>query len=171
MKQLILDLLAYSRLGTQAQPFESIDLNQTLEDVRASLKALIQENHVVLNIESLPIVNAIRTQMFQLFQNLISNAIKYRKPDQTPQIHIRSRENTAYWYLEIEDNGIGIDQRFYEKIFIVFQRLHNRSEHSGTGIGLAICKKIVERHGGSIGVNSKSGKGSTFYFSIPKLRS
>lgn len=171
MKQLILDLLAYSRLGTQTQHFESINLNQTLEDVRSSLQALIQENHVVLNIESLPTVNAIRTQMFQLFQNLISNAIKYRKPDQNPKIHIRSRENTAYWYIEVEDNGIGIDERFYEKIFIVFQRLHNRSEHSGTGIGLAICKKIVERHGGSIGVKSHPGRGSLFYFSLPKSRS
>jgi two-component system CheB/CheR fusion protein len=171
MKQLILDLLAYSRLGTQAQPFESVNLNLILEDVRASLKSLIQENHVTIHVQTLPTVHAIRTQMFQLFQNLISNAVKYRKPDQTPQIHIRSRENTAYWYMEIEDNGIGIDERFYDKIFIVFQRLHNRSEHSGTGIGLAICKKIVERHGGSIGVNSQPGKGSTFYFSIPKFRS
>lgn len=171
MKQLILDLLAYSRLGTQAQPFESVNLNLILEDVRASLKSLIQENHVTIHVQTLPTVHAIRTQMFQLFQNLISNAVKYRKPDQTPQIHIRSRENTAYWYMEIEDNGIGIDERFYDKIFIVFQRLHNRSEHSGTGIGLAICKKIVERHGGSIGVNSQPGKGSIFYFSIPKFRS
>lgn len=171
MKQLILDLLTYSRLGTQAQIFESVNLNQTLDDVRASLKALIQENHVVLHAEPLPNVHAIPTQMFQLFQNLISNGIKYRKPGQTPHIHIRSRENPAFWSIEVEDNGIGIDERFYERIFIVFQRLHNRSEHSGTGIGLAICKKIVERHGGSIGVNSKPGKGSTFYFSIPKLRS
>lgn len=171
MKQLILDLLAYSRLGTQAQPFESIDLNQTMDDVRASLKTLIDENRVVLDVETLPTVNAIGTQMFQLLQNLISNAIKYRKPDETPHIQIRSRENTIYWYIEVEDNGIGIDERFYEKIFVVFQRLHNRSEHSGTGIGLAICKKIVERHGGSIGVKSQPGKGSLFHFSLPKSRS
>lgn len=171
MKQLILDLLAYSRLGTQAQPFESIDLNQTMDDVRASLKTLIDENQVVLDVETLPTVNAIGTQMFQLLQNLISNAIKYRKPDETPHIQIRSRENTIYWYIEVEDNGIGIDERFYEKIFVVFQRLHNRSEHSGTGIGLAICKKIVERHGGSIGVKSQPGKGSLFHFSLPKSRS
>ena len=115
----------------------------------------------------MPVIRAERGQMLQLFQNVIGNALKYRS-DRPPMIRISAKEEPDYWRFAISDNGIGIDHSFAEKIFVIFQRLHNKSEYSGTGIGLAICKKIVERHGGRIGVDSEQRTGSTFYFTISK---
>jgi light-regulated signal transduction histidine kinase (bacteriophytochrome) len=115
----------------------------------------------------MPCVWGDKVQVTQLFQNLLSNALKYHS-DQPPAIVIRAKEEPNFWQFSIEDNGIGIESQFFDKIFIIFQRLHNKSEYSGTGIGLAICKKIVERHGGKIWVESVPQKGSTFYFTISK---
>lgn len=167
MKQLILDLLAFSRIDTQGKQYESVDLNNTVRQTIQLLNPYIQENNASIIVEELPVLKAVPAQMTQLFQNLISNAIKYRR-EETPRITIHANQDETHWYFSIEDNGIGIDERFYAKIFIVFQRLHTRSNYSGTGIGLAICKKIVERHGGAISVKSEVGKGSIFSFSLSK---
>lgn len=167
MKKLILDLLAYSRAGTSREITAAVDMNQLAENVKATFLFDLKETGGEISIDHLPSIVAVKSQMQQLLQNLVSNAIKYRgqKP---PLIHISSYEDPSFWYFNVVDNGIGIDDRFFEKIFIIFQRLHNKTEYTGTGIGLAICKKIVERHGGTIRVDSKPGVGSTFTFSIKK---
>jgi light-regulated signal transduction histidine kinase (bacteriophytochrome) len=121
-----------------------------------------------LTVQELPTINGYETELRLLFQNLIENAIKYKKPDMAPEINISAGNHGREWLFSIKDNGIGIDEKYYEKIFIIFQRLHNRSEYHGTGIGLAHCKKIVELHGGKIWVESTLGAGSTFRFTIPK---
>lgn len=168
MKQLILDLLAYSRIGTQQHAFESIHLANKLNEVIQLFSREIQATHAAINYDNLPSIRGVESQITQLFQNLISNALKYRNPDVNPVITISCEEQEKHWYFEVSDNGMGIDARFYNKIFIIFQRLHNRSHYSGTGIGLAICKKIVERHGGTIGVRSEVNKGTTFFFTLAK---
>jgi light-regulated signal transduction histidine kinase (bacteriophytochrome) len=122
----------------------------------------------VITFDPLPVIKAAKTPMQQVFQNLINNGIKYQKPGSQPKIHITFSETKTYWQFEVSDNGIGIDQQFYEKIFVVFQRLHHKNEYSGTGIGLAICKKIIENHNGKIWMDSVVGQGSTFYFTISK---
>lgn len=168
MKQLILDLLEYSRAGTNEEKRELVDLNKILSEVINMMGQSIKDTDTQIEVGELPQVMGVPTQMIQLFQNLIGNAIKYKKPHMAPVISILAKEEKSYWLFEIADNGMGIDERFHEKIFIIFQRLHNRKEFKGTGIGLAICKKIVERHGGEIGVNSVPEKGSTFYFTLKK---
>jgi light-regulated signal transduction histidine kinase (bacteriophytochrome) len=119
-------------------------------------------------VEDLPVVNADKTPMMQLLQNLLSNALKYKSEERDPVIHVSAVEGLLEWTFIVEDNGIGIEPKFFEKIFVIFQRLHNKDEYSGTGIGLAICKKIVERFNGKIWLESIVGKGSKFYFTIPK---
>ncbi|MFW6283036.1 MAG: PAS domain-containing sensor histidine kinase [Minisyncoccales bacterium] len=168
MQKLINDLLLFSRVGTRGNPFKPTDMNKIIEEIKIDLRQLIQETNAKMLMDSLPTIKADKGQMRQLMQNLILNAIKFRKKDKRPKIDISSKENDNHWIFSVKDNGIGIDQEYFEKIFIIFQRLHNKSEYGGTGIGLAVCKKIVKRHGGEIGVKSQKGRGSTFFFSIRK---
>lgn len=168
MKRLILDLLTYSRAGTSKEIYSSTDMNEIAKDLAATFSFTLQECGGEIIIGKLPVISAVRSQMHQLLQNLVSNAIKYRGQE-PPRVEITCMEDEYYWIFTVADNGLGIEERYFEKIFIIFQRLHNKTEYSGTGIGLAICKKIVERHGGSIHVESKPGLGSKFIFSIKKL--
>jgi light-regulated signal transduction histidine kinase (bacteriophytochrome) len=128
---------------------------------------VIEENHAIVTSDQLPTVMADASQMVQLFQNLVGNAIKFRG-EELPRIHVSVEEKGNEWVFSVKDNGIGIDPQFSERIFVAFQRLHSREKYPGTGIGLAICNKIVDRHGGKIWVESELGKGSTFYFTMPK---
>lgn len=167
MQTLINDLLTYSRLTTREGPVELIDCSQILQQAIANLDVAIKENKAVLTYDKLPMVKADPVQLSQVFQNLIGNALKYRS-ERTPKIHIGVEEKENEWRFYVSDNGIGIAPQYAERIFRIFQRLHTRKEYSGTGIGLAICKKIVERHGGRIWVESELEEGSTFYFTLPK---
>lgn len=167
MKTLIMDLLDYSRVGSNTEPNENVDLNLLVDEIKSLLSKSIDEVKANITIDHLPIVKGNRTQLLQLFQNLISNAIKYHK-EGTPSIAIHYTEQEEDHLFEIKDNGIGIDPAFHEKIFVIFHRLHSRSEYTGTGIGLAICKKIVERHNGKIWVKSALGQGSSFFFALSK---
>jgi light-regulated signal transduction histidine kinase (bacteriophytochrome) len=167
MKTLISVLLNFSRAGTAKEGFKTFDLNLSLGLVIASLEQSILETGVKLEIAELPVITGEESQIRQLFQNLISNAIKYRK-EANPLVEIGFRENEKEWEFYVKDNGIGFDRMYADKVFVIFQRLHSKNEYSGTGIGLAICKKIVDRHGGLIWVDSIPGTGSTFYFTIPK---
>ncbi|MBC7472862.1 MAG: GHKL domain-containing protein, partial [Candidatus Sericytochromatia bacterium] len=144
-----------------------IDLNDTIEKIKRNLKLLFEDDHVILNYQHLPIIKTDSTYMVQLFQNLISNAIKYRKKDVNPIINISVKSEGNFWLFSINDNGIGINTDYFDKIFIIFQRLHGRSEYEGTGIGLANCKKIIDLYDGKIWVESIEGQGSTFYFTLP----
>ncbi|HEY6900377.1 MAG TPA: ATP-binding protein [Puia sp.] len=167
MKALIMDLLEYSRVGTGKESFVWVDTNEVLKEVGDIFREKIISARATVNIGPMPTVWGDKVQVTQLFQNLISNALKYQS-EAPPVISIRAKEEATHYLFSIEDNGIGIDPQFFDKIFIIFQRLHNKSDYSGTGIGLAICKKIVERHGGKIWVESEPQKGSTFYFTITK---
>ncbi len=167
MHTLITDLLALSRVGTQGQPFESADLNGVLDEALRGLDASVKETGAKITRDPLPTLPMDARQMTQLFQNLISNALKFRG-EQPPEIHISAQAQPGQWVLGVRDNGIGIEPQYVERIFLIFQRLHTRKQYPGTGIGLAICKKIVERHGGTIWVESQPGQGSTFYFTIPE---
>ncbi|WP_313943322.1 MULTISPECIES: PAS domain-containing protein [Calothrix] len=181
MQTLINDLLNYSRVSTRAQPFKLVDCNTVLAKAIANLQIAIQESQATITAEPLPQVVADNSQLIQVFQNLLANAIKFRQ-EEPPQIYITATRNTresnpanshrhsleAEWLFSFQDNGIGLESQYAEKIFVIFQRLHSRSKYPGTGIGLAICKKIVERHGGRIWMESKPGKGSIFYFTIPE---
>jgi PAS domain S-box-containing protein len=168
MQALINDLLSYSRVGTQGQNFESVDCTKVLQNVLANLQVAIAQSSAVITYDPLPQVNADASQLTQLFQNLISNAIKFHRED-PPQIHIGVKCINSKWLFSIRDNGMGIDTQYMDRIFIIFQRLHSRTEYPGTGIGLAVCKKIVERHEGNLWVESQLGQGSTFYFTLPHL--
>ncbi len=172
MQALIKDLLALSRVGTKGKPFEPVGATELLQIVLANLGVSIGESGAVITYDALPTVLADATQLMQLFQNLVGNAIKFHG-QQPPQIHVgaerlkgQSPEPDA-WQFSVRDNGIGIEPQYFERIFVVFQRLHTRREYAGTGIGLALCKKIVTRHGGRIWVESQPGQGSTFFFTIP----
>lgn len=166
MQLLIQDLLAFSRVGTQGKEFAPTNFNSVVRSVLHDLRETISESGAKVNCVSLPTLPADDTQMVQLFQNLISNALKFRG-EQSPRIQITAEPSEGNWKFAVKDNGIGIDQRHSERIFLLFQRLHSRREYAGTGIGLAICKKIVDRHGGKIWVESEPGKGSTFLFTLP----
>jgi light-regulated signal transduction histidine kinase (bacteriophytochrome) len=166
MKTLIKDLLDYSRIGRENE-FRQTDCNMLVQEVLADLHKVIEENDVIIKTGPLPVLcNAFPTELKSLFQNLISNSIKFRKPDLTPVLHIDALQINGGWQFSISDNGIGIEDQYLEKIFVIFQRLHNRSRYDGSGIGLAHCKKIVELHSGKIWVQSEPGVGSTFYFTI-----
>lgn len=165
MQTLTNDLLTYSRVGTRGSSFQPTDLSAILDRAIANLKLVIEESGAVITRDPLPTVIADTTQLTQVFQNLISNAIKFR--GQKPlKVHVGAECQDHEWLLSVQDNGIGLDPQYAERIFLIFQRLHSRAEYSGTGIGLAICKKIVERHGGHIWVEPEPGQGSTFYFTI-----
>jgi PAS domain S-box-containing protein len=165
MQRLINDLLTYSRVGTKGKEFEPTDCERVFEHSLKNLQVAIEEQEAVITHDPLPTVMADHVQLGQLFQNLIGNAIKFRGKE-APHIHLSARSNGNGWLFSVRDNGIGIALEYAERIFIIFQRLHNREEYPGTGIGLAVCKKIVERHGGHIWVESDPGKGATFYFTI-----
>ena len=167
MQTLIDDLLAYSRVGTRGEPFMPTSMNSVLSEAIANLEVAIEESHAVVTHDQLPTVLGDESQLIQLFQNLLGNAIKFRSDD-APIIHVGVEETKDGWVFSVRDNGIGIDMKYAERIFTVFQRLHAREDYPGTGIGLAVVKKIVERHGGRIWVESAPAKGSTFYFTLPK---
>ncbi|MCU7495677.1 MAG: response regulator [Ignavibacteria bacterium] len=167
MQMLITDLLTFSRVMTKGMPFNSVDLNEVLASAEKNLQITIKESGAEIIKDHLPTVKADPIQITQLFQNLISNAIKFRSK-RRPVVHIGLEEKVDHWIFSVSDNGIGIDPQYKERIFVIFQRLHDMSEYPGTGIGLAICKKIVERHRGKIWVESVLGEGSTFYFTLEK---
>jgi len=171
MQRLIQDLLIYSRVGTKGKDLLQTSSETALLDASANLRGAIEESGALVTHDPLPMVLADEGQLVQLFQNLIGNAIKYQNPG-IPTVHISAAANGGgKWVFSVKDNGLGIDPKYFEKIFGMFQRLHKREEFAGTGIGLAICKKIVERHGGSISVESKQGDGSTFRFALLESRS
>jgi light-regulated signal transduction histidine kinase (bacteriophytochrome) len=165
MQEMIDNLLAYSRVSTRAKPFEPTDCETVFDQALTNVKMAIEESGALVTHDPLPTVMADASQLVQLFQNLLSNAIKFRK--EKPRITVSAVQRGNEWLFSVEDNGIGIAPEFMEHIFKVFQREHTSAEYPGTGVGLAICKKIVERHGGRIWVESQAGKGSTFYFTIP----
>jgi light-regulated signal transduction histidine kinase (bacteriophytochrome) len=165
MHALIDDLLSFSRVGADVTSFESLDCNAVLAQALANLAATIVENDASVTHDELPTVEANATQLTQVFQNLIANAIKFRQKA-PPSVHVACRLDGSVWVFSVRDNGIGIESEYAERIFTIFQRLHTREEYPGTGIGLAVCKKIVERHGGTIWMRSKPGEGTTFYFTL-----
>ncbi len=165
MNTLIKDLLLYSRITTQAKASKKTDLEEVIKDALFNLKESIDESGAIITYDEMPILKIDKTQFIQLFQNLISNAIKFRRID-PPKIHIGVNNINNEWFFSVKDNGIGIEQQYYSKLFNIFYRLHTKEEYPGTGIGLPICKKIVQRYGGKIWVESELGKGSTFYFTI-----
>jgi len=166
MQRLIQDLLAYSRVGTKGKELRETSSEEALQRAILNLRGAIADSGAMVTHDPLPPVLADETQLVQLFQNLIGNAIKYQNPG-VPRIHISAIKNGGgKWTFSVRDNGLGIDPQYFERIFVMFQRLHKREEFAGTGIGLAICKKIVERHGGEISVQSQPGKGSTFSFAL-----
>ena len=168
MQNLIDDLLVYSRVGTEGKTFESVDLEEVVDETEASLEAMLEETGTRLIREGeLPVVLADKSQLEQLFQNLFNNAIKYRREEVAPEIRVGAERVDGAWEFYVEDNGIGISPEFAEHVFTIFQRLHSEQEIPGTGIGLAVCRKIVERHGGRIWVESEPGEGSTFRFTLP----
>lgn len=170
MQALIYDLLTLSRISNAEDRYVSTDLNETAQRAIDNLKVSIRETGAEIDVAKLPTLHVDPTQMTQLFQNLVSNAIKYRQPGVKPVISITAKRSRGMYTFAVTDNGIGIDEQHFSRIFVVFQRLHTRSEYGGTGVGLAIVSKIVERHGGRVWVESKPGKGSTFKFTIPNSR-
>jgi light-regulated signal transduction histidine kinase (bacteriophytochrome) len=173
MQVLIQNLLAYSRVETRAQPFEPVDTDAIVQEAVNDLSVVIEEHDATINADDLPTVTADPTQLRQVFQNLIANAVKFRGTA-PPEVRVsaeRVREgDDSVWRFAVADNGIGIDEQYEDRVFQIFQRLHTRDEYEGTGIGLAMCKKIVERHGGRIWFESEPGAGTTFYFTVPDQR-
>lgn len=166
MQEMVNDLLAYSRIERKTGKFEDVNTEDILKQITFDSRLLIEENNADISYENLPVVRADYPQMVQVFQNLLSNSIKYND-QKRPKIHISAEKRDSDWVFKVEDNGIGIDPKHGERVFKIFQRLHARDEYNGTGIGLAIVKRIIERHGGVIWYDSQPGKGSTFYFNIP----
>jgi len=168
MKTLINDLLSYSRVATQGKELKRLELESVLDIVLKNLQLVVEDTGARISHESLPAVLADDVQMVQLFQNLINNAVKFHGKE-APTVKITARREGGRWLVSVRDNGIGIDPQHNERIFVIFQRLHSRGEYSGTGIGLAVCRRIVERHGGRIWVESEPGHGSNFLFTLPTL--
>jgi len=167
MQGLINDLLVFSRVGTRGVDFNATDMNIVLETVLINIRQSIKETNATITNDPLPVIVADDSQMMQLIQNLIFNALKFHGEEES-HIHVSGEVKEEEWIFSVRDNGIGIDSNNFDRIFVIFQRLHKKDEYSGTGIGLAVCKKIIQRHRGKIWVESELGKGSTFYFSIPK---
>jgi len=182
MPRLIQDLLVYSRLDHQDRSVESVALGEIVEDILYDFAVRIEETQAKVEVEDLPVIQSDKTQMRQLLQNLIGNALKFHKPDEAPVVRVSARlmkerrqqdglRTSILCQLRIEDEGIGMDAQYTDRIFGMFKRLHGRDEFEGTGIGLAVCKKIVERCGGTITVQSQLGQGSTFLLTLPMERS
>ena len=167
MKQLIEDLLAYSRVGTRGRDFEATESAAALAKALANLRAAQEASGATVTSDALPCVLADGSQLTQIFQNLVGNAMKFRG-DGPPRVHVSSETRDHVWVFTVRDNGIGLDTQYADRIFMMFQRLHNKTEYPGTGIGLAICKKIVDRHGGRIWVESRPGQGCSFGFTLPR---
>jgi signal transduction histidine kinase len=167
MQSLINDLLAFSRVGTKGKELKSVDFEVVLKHVMTNLQHAIQESDARVTHDPLPTLLVDSTQMVQLLQNLVGNAIKFRDASRAPVIHIGIKQQGKEWLFSVRDNGIGFDPKYRDRIFLIFQRLHNKTKYQGTGIGLSICKKIVERHGGKIWVESELGHSTTFYFTLP----
>ena len=168
MKNLIQDLLQFARLGSGSLEITDVDMNEVLRDVMSLFHTEIIETNAAVQFAHLPVIKAGKNTMLQLMQNLIGNALKFRS-EKKPEINISAEEKPTEWLFSIRDNGIGIEEKYKEKIFIIFQKLHLNTEFQGTGIGLSICQKIVERYNGKIWVESELGKGSVFKFTIPKM--
>ena len=166
MQELINDLLDYSRAGSRPLRLELVDTNRLVDQVIHDLRAAIDVAHAVVTRDDLPSVTADPSQLRQVFQNLIANGLKFHKPGETPRVHVSAAGSTTAPRFTVRDNGIGIEPRYLERIFVLFQRLHTREEYPGTGIGLAICKRIVERHGGTLSVESEPGAGTSFSFTL-----
>ena len=166
MQQLINDMLAFSRVATTGREFKPVAADAALKQALSNLKAAVEESQANVTFDPLPVVSADSGQLTQLFQNLIGNAIKFRRRE-PPRIHVSAERRAKEWVFSVRDNGIGIEPQHLDRIFVIFQRLHTAAEFPGTGIGLAISKKIAERHGGHLWVTSEPGAGSVFYFSIP----
>jgi signal transduction histidine kinase len=166
MRRLISDLLQYSRVGTDGAEFEWVDADEALDDALANLQAGIEESDATIERDDLPEVYADRGQLVLVFQNLVANAIKFRG-DESPHITINAGRQAGVWRFCVADNGIGIAPEYHERIFSIFQRLHTRNEYDGTGVGLAVCRKVVRRHGGKLWVESKPGDGARFCFTLP----
>ena len=171
MSDLVSGLLAYSRVGARDVAPHLTSCQQALDAALANLQVSIAESRARVTHDELPTVTGEPMQLAQLFQNLIGNAVKFRRDGVTPEIHIGAKRGPdANWVFRVEDNGIGIAPEFHEKVFLIFQRLHGREKDPGTGIGLAICQKIVEQHGGKIWIEPKTGEGSAFCFTLPPTR-
>ena len=172
MKELILDLLAYSRVTARGLPAAVVDTSDSLALALRNLAAAVGETNAEITSGDLPEVLADGSQIVQLFQNLVGNAIKFRTLGVPPRVRIEARQapdHPRQWLFRVADNGIGIDPKFFDRVFVIFQRLHTRHEYPGTGIGLALCQRIVERHGGRIRIESEPGKGTTFLFTLPEV--
>jgi light-regulated signal transduction histidine kinase (bacteriophytochrome) len=167
MEKLIEGLLAYSRVTRDAAQFGPVDSDKIFSSAVSNLSASIHECNAAVTKEDLPMVLGDETQLLQLFQNLIGNAVKYRKPRTPPHVHVSSTREGSHYIFSVRDNGIGIEPKNYDRIFQIFQRLHSHDQYAGAGIGLAVCKRIVERHHGSIWIESVPGAGSTFFFTVP----
>jgi light-regulated signal transduction histidine kinase (bacteriophytochrome) len=168
MRQIILDLLEFSRVGRFNGESEKVDVNEVIQEIVLLYKKQIEETGTEIHFQNLPVVQYYRSPLRQVIQNLVSNAMKYQQPGKNPVINISSKEFDEHWQFSIQDNGIGIASDYFQRIFVIFQRLHNKDEYSGNGIGLAIVKKIIEAMGGEIWIESKEGEGSTFFFTIKK---
>jgi light-regulated signal transduction histidine kinase (bacteriophytochrome) len=171
MKQIILDLLDYSRSTRPTEGKEDVDLNELLSEYKQLRNKLILDKAAEINSNTLPLLNSYKAAITQIFHCLLDNALKYSKSEIPPLVKIDAVEKNNEWEFSIEDNGIGIDEQFHDKIFVIFQRLHNKEDYDGTGIGLSVAKKHVNLLGGKIWLKSTVGKGTTFYFTIPKNES
>ncbi len=168
MRRLIDDLLTYSRVATQGKPFEPTDLNHILSEVLSDLELRIEQVKGEVDADPLPSLEADPSQMRQLFQNLIANALKFHQPSTRPIVRISAAKSLGGFYeISVADNGIGFDEKYLDRIFTIFQRLHGRQEYEGTGVGLAVCRRIVERHGGTITAKSRPGRGACFLIHLP----
>jgi light-regulated signal transduction histidine kinase (bacteriophytochrome) len=173
MQKLIQDLLTFSRVSTKAQPFVAVNLDEVAREVMSDLEVSIEQAGATVMITELPMLQADPLQMRQLVQNLVGNALKFRKPGVAPVIKLYGRHTKSagrredVWEISVEDNGIGFDEKYLDRIFTVFQRLHGRAEYEGSGVGLAVCRKIAERHNGTITARSTPGEGATFTVTLP----
>lgn len=168
MEMIIHDILAYSRIGSRARPFQITDLNEVLTEVMSTLESSINDANAVITYDKLPTVMGDPSQLAHVFQNLIGNGIKYQSK-KTPHVNITAKKNKTEYIISVSDNGIGIDPQYHDRIFEIFKRLHTHQEYPGTGIGLSICRRILDRHGGKIWAESEPGKGSKFYFTLKQI--
>jgi light-regulated signal transduction histidine kinase (bacteriophytochrome) len=168
MQSLIAGLLEYSRVGRLDEPFGTVDTNAALDQALSNLRSAIEESCAIITRGPLPTVTGNAGRIAQVFQNLIGNAVKFRHPERAAKVHVSGVPQGREWLFAIHDNGIGIAPQYLDRIFVIFQRLHTRAEYPGTGIGLSICKKVIERHGGRIWVESRANAGSTFHFTLAR---